>query len=576
MTKFDTKYQVYYLVKSDGKTKVTFVVTQKNNFSIVYATEYGISLNQTKIDNLKITDDGQPVTNPTIVNSQNQTIISFPFAKKVAGKDKVRTFSIEYETDEIVNHQGNTWQINIPRFESDETISEQTAILSLPEDFPKPGYVDPKPDIVNNNTYYFSSKIMANKPISLIFGDSQYYQLSVSYVLENNQSATTKKSITLIPDTAYQTVNYQSIDPKPLSVTEDNDGNLLAWYDLKPNETVEILTSLLVKTSFVPYQFNQSTGSNYLEKNDIWNFDSPSFTSPEIKNLTTPKSIYDYVTNKLSYDYQKIDLTGTIRQPASEVLKNPLSAICTDFTDLFISLSRRAGIPSRELEGIALSDNQNLKPISSKLDLLHAWPEYFDNDKKVWIQVDPTWANTTRGQDYFNKLDFNHIVFAIHGTTPLEPVPAGGFKGSKKDTKQVIAQINPKVDFQISKPSLELSSKNINQAQLTITNEGGTYIYGQLKVSEDKYLHPFESQISIPPYGKKEILLKTKMFSMFDPDNDKSIIFINEEKYDIKTKQHQSYSPFVLAAGSIFLGFVTLTARSLLFRRRKQKTHIHR
>ena len=98
ITKFDTKYQVYYKVSDDGNTKVTFVINQKNNLSIVYATEYGISLNETKINNLKITDDGVVVANPSLVKSQNQTVISFPFVNKVVGKNKIRNFTIEYDT----------------------------------------------------------------------------------------------------------------------------------------------------------------------------------------------------------------------------------------------------------------------------------------------------------------------------------------------------------------------------------------------------------------------------------------------------------------------------------------------
>ena len=90
IAKFNTGYQVYYKVNDNGVTHVTFVITQKNNLSIVYATEYGISLNETKIANLKIKDEGIEVV-PVVNKSQNQTIVSFPFAKKVVGKVNHRT-----------------------------------------------------------------------------------------------------------------------------------------------------------------------------------------------------------------------------------------------------------------------------------------------------------------------------------------------------------------------------------------------------------------------------------------------------------------------------------------------------
>lgn len=575
ITKFDTKYQVYYRVEESGNTKVTFVITQTNNLSVVYATEYGISLNETKISNLKITDESTVIQNPSVVKSQNQTVISFPFANKVVGKNKVKNFTIEYETPEIVSKQGATWQINIPRFESSESISEQTAILSLPEKFPQPAYVDPKPDIVNNNTYYFSSKSMANKPISAIFGKAQYYSAKIDYHLANEQSSTASKSITLPPNTTYQTVSYVNIDPKPESIKQDDDGNLLAYYDLKANQSIDIKVELNIKTDFQAKANLFTKKNSYLDSNQIWNFNDTTFTMPEIKNLTSPKSIYDYVTNKLKYDYQKINESGTVRQPASEVLKNPMSAICTDFTDLFVTLSRKAGIPARELEGIAITDNQDLKPISNKIDLLHAWPEYFDKEKNTWIQVDPTWGNTTRGLDYFTKLDFNHIVFAIHGISPLEPVPAGGFRKNNSQDKYI--QINPTEEFIFpdSKPIPSLASKGLNQAKLTIFNPQGTYLYGQIEVAENGYLKQYNGNINVPPFSQVEVLLQTKTFSFVDTTSSESIITINGINYPVKSNQEQVSSPFLFAIGGILLGASTFIARSLLLRRQRQKSTLH-
>ena len=576
ISKFETKYQVYYKVEESGNTKVTFAISQKNNLSVVYATEYGISLNETKINNLKVIDQETIINNPTVVKSQNQTVISFPFANKVVGKNKVHNFIIEYETPDIVTKQGNTWQINIPRFESSESISEQTAILSLPENFQKPAYIDPKPDIVNNNTYYFSSKTTANKPISVIFGDYQYYKAKIDYYLKNSLNISDTKSVTLVPNTNYQSVNYLNINPKPDRIEEDMDGNLLAYYTLKPNQELNINTDLYIQTSFSPKQNLSSALPAHTQSNDLWNYEDVTFTTPELKNLTSPKSIYDYVTNKLKYDYHKINQSGTIRQPASEILKNPQSAICTDFTDLFVALARKAGIPARELEGIALSDNQDLKPISDKLDLLHSWPEYYDADKKTWIQVDPTWANTTRGSDYFSKLDFNHIVFAIHGVTPLEPIPAGGFKNPKNSQKQIQIEPVEKIEFPTS--SIEATAKvvGLNKIIVNLKNNTGVYFEGSIQIFENKLLNEETKQVRVPPLGQASFEITTKMFSLFDGQSSESIISINGKQQPLTIQSQQGTSPFVFAAISLVLGILTLSFRSLLLRRRKPHTPLHR
>ncbi|GAI19887.1 unnamed protein product, partial [marine sediment metagenome] len=59
--------------------------------------------------------------------------------------------------------------------------------------------------------------------------------------------------------------------------------------------------------------------------------------------------------------------------------KNPV--VCMEFTDLFIALCRAAGIPVREVNGYAHTNNPKLRPLSLTLDVLHAWPEYYDENK---------------------------------------------------------------------------------------------------------------------------------------------------------------------------------------------------
>ena len=70
-------------------------------------------------------------------------------------------------------------------------------------------------------------------------------------------------------------------------------------------------------------------------------------------------------------------------------------------------------------------------------DVLHSWPEYWNEDKKTWIPIDPTWGNTTRGVDYFNKLDLRHFAFVIHGISDVKPFPPGSYKLGANPEKDV-------------------------------------------------------------------------------------------------------------------------------------------
>ena len=113
IAKFNTKFQNYYRVDPDGNTHVSFVIDQINNLSVVYATDFGLNINETKVSSVKVSDEGIIVI-PDVVKTLNQTTISFTFANKVVGKDKDHSFIIEYDTTDIATKFGNTWQVNIP------------------------------------------------------------------------------------------------------------------------------------------------------------------------------------------------------------------------------------------------------------------------------------------------------------------------------------------------------------------------------------------------------------------------------------------------------------------------------
>jgi hypothetical protein len=90
------------------------------------------------------------------------------------------------------------------------------------------------------------------------------------------------------------------------------------------------------------------------------------------------------------------------------------------------------GIPSREINGYAISNLGSDKPLSVSLkggDLLHAWPEYYD-PRLGWVQVDPTWGDTSN-TDYFTKIDTNHFAFVIQGIRSDYPLPAGTYRTSE-------------------------------------------------------------------------------------------------------------------------------------------------
>ena len=482
LSQFTTDYQISYQVNLSGKTHVKYLVSQTNNLSRVYATEFSLSVSHTDVENLKVKDFTTSI-NPDITLTDNITNINFPFKNKIVGKDKTHNFSIEYDTDDIATQTGSVWEVNIPKITTKENINNLEITFQTPSTFPKLVFIDPLPTKITDNLYTFSSHSLSNKPISALFGSQQFFELSANYYLENKLSSSQEKTIALPPNTNYQSVFIKNLKPKPNNITLDLDGNWLASYTLKPKQSINIKLDQIITLNFTPKESTLIDNSRYLKETEVWNFSTPEFLSTNTSNLKEPEQIFNYVTNSLIYNYSLIKKDPLTRQPASFAIEHPTQAICTNFTDLFIALSRKNNIPSREIQGFAMSQNDKLKPLSLSQDVLHAWPEYYDQKNNTWIQVDPTWTNTTNGVDYFSKLDLNHIAFVIHGNSTIDPLPAGFYKNPLENTKDVsIKEVAP-LEYPVVNIQIGLKEQKGNSLIINLSNSSGVALESLLSIS---------------------------------------------------------------------------------------------
>lgn len=574
---FATDYTVTYDVAEQGSTHVTFDIAQKNNLSTVYATSFSLSLSQTNIKNIRVTDASGELF-PSIDRTDNLTNISFDFLAKIVGRDKFNRFTIQYDSADIAGKQGSIWEINIPRLETNENTNSQQIILKVPGSFGQPAYIDPKPSRVEGNSYHFAASVLANKSISAVFGTTQYFKLQLTYNLTNPLAKNLSSQIALPPDTAYQTVYLKKIAPPPNDIAADPDGNWLASYTLDPNSDLQITADLVIKLDFTPKKARAPDFNLYTRALKLWDYTDPDIAAAAT-NLTTPKAIYDYVVSHLQYSYARItgaNTNGVNRPGAIWALANPTQAICTEFTDLFIALARKNGIPARENQGYAMSTNDKLKPLSLAKDVLHAWPEYYDQNKQTWIQIDPTWANTTGGIDYFNKLDLNHLVFAIHGLDATQPLPAGAYKTSGGGSKDVFVGITtpeafPKAQFQI-----KYADQNRERLFLTLENLSGVAGDAAVSLSGKNLGQPSTATNHLPPFGKSTVEARFKPTFLVYPRTERLIIDVNGQTTDLAITRQPNLPTAVLwtAALSLTLG-LALLARGLYLRRRQRRPPIH-
>lgn len=433
---FSTSFTGTYTVKDTGTTHANFSVLLKNLTDRYYASSYTIQLGFADIQNVHAYDSGGVIL-PTLKKTAAGQQLTFVFNHRATGLGSTVPFSFSFDTPNVATKNGSVWEVNIPGLQNQSDFSDFTVKLAIPASFGPLTYA--KPDVGNNLT--FSKTDLGQSGISLAFGREQVFHFNLSYHLKNTQLFPIRTEIALPPNTTYQDIALDSVEPKPLNVTKDGDGNWLATYSLSPSQVVTVHVDGRAFVSLTPKkeQLTFDEKAQDLKPTAYWQTNNDKIKQLG-EELQTPYAIYEYVIKTLHYDFSRVS-DNQERLGAVAVLQNPSSAVCLEFTDLFIALARAAGIPAREIDGFAYTQNSHQRPVNLQKDILHAWPEYYDEAQGTWVMVDPTWENTTGGVDYFHTFDFDHVAFVIKGKSPDYPVPAGGYKLLGEEKNQEV-QVN--------------------------------------------------------------------------------------------------------------------------------------
>jgi len=108
--------------------------------------------------------------------------------------------------------------------------------------------------------------------------------------------------------------------------------------------------------------------------------------------------LYEWVCGNMNYDFEKVQL---LTQDSLSVSSGTLDAyatgsgVCFDYSCLYISMCRAAGIKVRFISGQGLSGG---------VWDAHVWNQVFDPAEGRWISVDTTFGST--GGNYFDRADF--------------------------------------------------------------------------------------------------------------------------------------------------------------------------
>jgi len=582
---FETSYQVRYQVNPSGTAQVSQDISLTNKLSNVYATQYTLNFESTKITNIRASDELGALEVDT-TRTEDSTQISLKFNQQVVGTGKTLKFNISYDALDLVSRIGQVWEITVPKLANADEINNYQLLVAVPSNFGAPAYISPNSVATSQEgeyqVYQFTKNQVARAGVRAAFGEFQVFDFILGYQLSNESIMSIKTEISLPPDTAFQKIYYQSLEPKPDNVRVDEDGNWLASYSLSGNQRLNIEAVGKVKILSQPQkdfpQPEPATLQKNLKAQEFWPVYHSLIQETAIK-LKIAEEVYDFVVDYLSYNFERVK-EGVERQGALTALEKPEQAICMEFTDLFITLSRAIGVPAREINGYAYTTNPKLRPLSLVADVLHSWPEYWDYERKVWVPVDPTWEKTTRGVDHFHKTDLNHFAFTIHGVDSQKPAPAGSYRVDEGGGKSIQVSFGKFEDVPESKIEVEfVIPKYIlaglkNRGEIIIYNSGPTAIYnlstritgenlGVSVIADD------ETTI-IPPFGKQQIPLEISSHDWFKIGEGRITIFLDNQEFSHEVKIQsliwQGVLPLIgllliLGAGVFFFFKLTLKRR---------------
>ncbi len=552
---FKTQQKITYQINSQGDATVTQEVQLINNYSEIYPTNYQLVLSGPALENITGTDSKGNIVQK-IDHQDDLNTITIKFNDSNLGKDKITKFNLNYTIPKLATQKGSIWEIPIPENKNINVTDTNEITVLVPSSFGNLSFSssNPKNSIpLNQQTQIFFSN--NNQKIFLIFGNYQLFDFNFKYFLENITNKSQILEVAIPPETDNQKIIYKEISPKPFNIRVDGDGNWLAQYKLTSNQELEINVSGQAK--IIPNNINASINKDdYLIDQKYWPVSDYSIKQI-VASLKTIKDIYDYTVRTLNYDYDSVNASQ--RKGALDTLLSPNSSICTDFTDLFITLARAKGIPAREVEGFAYTNNSKIKPVNINADVLHAWPQYYDFDKQAWISVDPTWEKTTNGVDYFKDLDPNHFAFVFHGLDSENPVPPGGYKNNH-NIKTVKVEFATQ-ELSANYDNLEITSINKKIYQPTVIkifNQNNNSVSNlEINVSGLNW----QQKIPIlPPFSSVEIAIPNYPFlKVFNPTNRNiniKVASLNTNSNQISISNPKYYLNLIILIGSVitFLG----------------------
>jgi transglutaminase-like putative cysteine protease len=564
---FQLDLDLKYDVKDDGVVEVTKkigIINLENELSVTSFTQ---NLEEYNYYDLEAIDSMGNVEFKEIDEDTTKRIV-VPLRGAKIGRNQVNNLTIKYKSKELLKKVGSIYYLNLPKIPRNN-IKNLNVTIIVPKALGNLIFISPNNSLKEESekyvTYKFVNNASLDQGISANFGEFQLINFDIKYQLKNTSNWFQNQEIALIPDIAKrQEISIKELNPKPIEIYTDQDGNYLAKYRINPGSNLEISFKGSVRVYGPVIDINsggyfenipEKIKSNYTKEQTYWETKAPEITDISSTLFEKEKSvvfnankIYKFLTENYKYNFEITKNNLVERNGALKALKREVPLGCMEFSDSFIAIARSMGIPAREINGYAFSKDPDKNPININLssgDVLHSWVEFYDPNLG-WIQIDPTWG-TTSGIDYFSKLDLNHITFVTKGIDSEYPLPAGMYRLNEENKLiQFDFPNNPDVrDFDIKYEASRDFSFNFlnlltNKEPIKVNNTGSTTIFN---VGDEKIL-PFESKVV---YISK---YEEKTYKNF-----------NENKFELKLNNSVFYYILII----VYISFVGLLLYAILY-----------
>ncbi|OGK20057.1 hypothetical protein A3C23_03730 [Candidatus Roizmanbacteria bacterium RIFCSPHIGHO2_02_FULL_37_13b] len=564
---YTTNYETIYTLNENGDASVQLSVILNNQKKATYIKEFTLFFpDEIEVKNVRSKSDLYKILE-TKRDENGQYQITIAFSQSNFENNKDTHFTIFFDQSKIIKKVGRVSEMFIPLI-NDSHQRTNTVIVNKLDQLSPLSISKPPPSSYKDGEIKWTD--VKQQFIYAIFGNQQYYKISTVYNLINTSLTPVEQTIALPPDTQHQNVLLTSINPLPIKTFSDIDGNFLAKYTVKPNSKLTINYegyAILTTSSSNEYQNYMknhfSKQKLYLLKTeDYWHLDSDNNMYNKI-NRTNPQTIYQFIIDNFDYDFERTK-NPVIRLGAQKALINPLSSLCTEFTDTFIAVSRKSGFYAREIQGFGYSFDAKLRPLTLTSDVLHSWPEYYSEQENNWQAIDPTWQRTS-GLDYFSSFDLNHIALVIHGQNSTFPKAAGTYKTERSKDLIVTAvkeipQQSKTIEINHNLRQNILSQKNYS-LELQLKNQSNVILKGNKinLTAQHIKLHPAEIVIDyLVPFENKKYIINYQGNPSFDSADNLKIFFDGQlmQSKEINIKQTTLMSTVLLIAGPIIVFIV--------------------